>query len=65
MLLSRFIALDRELTDLARPTKRGTTIWGKTTTSLSGRSGSEGFCSVSFIFFFSLDRLNIDIRLPA
>jgi hypothetical protein len=53
------MALDKALTDLERPTNRGTTIWGKTTTSLSGRSGSESLCSESFIGSFNFVILNM------
>jgi hypothetical protein len=35
------MASDRALTDFSRPTKRGATIWGKTTISLKGNSGSS------------------------
>jgi hypothetical protein len=54
------MALDKALTDFERPTKRGTTICGNTTTSLSGRSGREIFCSESFIGFFNFVILNMD-----
>ena len=39
IFLSPFITLSRALTDLSLPTNNGTTIWGKTTISLKGRTG--------------------------
>jgi hypothetical protein len=36
------MASESALTDFSRPTKRGATMWGNTTMSLSGRRGKVG-----------------------
>ena len=40
---SEDVTLRRALSDFSRPTKSGTTIWGKTTMSLSGNTDIIGF----------------------